>query len=460
MREKSAEPTPRIPTVKISSRGAARLHVRHPWVYRSDIADVTGVPPGSLVRISEDRRASARKNDNRIQTKKIEPKKTDAISDRGKFLGFALYSSTSQIALRFLSHHPPADLPALISERIRAAIAYRKNLDIFATTDACRLVFSEADFLPGLSVDRYNDILSLQILTQAMDADPVRAAIIETLRNELQPASIIERVDPRIRELEQLPPRVSGLLAGAKTSTIITMNANGSGFSERRKPEAENRSAGVRFHYSALEGQKTGAFLDQRENYAAAARYAHGNALDVFCYHGGFSLHLALSGKCSAVTGVDSSRPALEMAEKNAALNHALVNGKELEWIEANAFDLLHDYSTGTKEEKSSARYDTIVLDPPAFAKSRRDLEKALRGYKELNLRALKLLRPGGILVTCSCSFHVSAPDFLEVVADAARDAHKDVRVIEFRGAARDHPTLLNVAETGYLKCLILHLNN
>src|SRR5229473_1644556 len=387
------------PYVKISARGVPRLQGRHPWVYRSDVVDENGVPPGSVVRV---------------------------LDQHGKFLGSALYSSSSQIAIRMISHGSVADLPALVAERIRAAIAYRKEL--VSNTDAYRLVFSEADFLPGLIVDRYNDVLSLQVLTQAMDAAPVREALLQTLRDELQPAGIVERVDPRIRELEQLPPRQSGLFWGEKSSTEFEMHA-------------------VRFHYDGLEGQKTGAFLDQRENYAAAAQYAHGEALDAFCYQGGFALHLA--AKCSSVTGVDSSRPALEMAEKNATLN-----AREIEWIEGNAFDLLREYAAANR------RYDTIVLDPPAFAKTKRDLEKALGGYKELNLRAIKMLRPGGILVTCSCSFHVGGADFLEVVADAARDAHKSLRVVENRGAAKDHPMLLNVPETNYLKALILILSD
>ena len=404
------------PSVKLSARGVARLQGRHPWVYRSDVIEEKEAPPGSLVRV---------------------------LDQSGKFLGTALYSSSSQIAIRMISHGSVADLPALVAERIRAAIGYRKEL--VSNTDAYRIIFSEGDFLPGLIVDRYNDVLCLQILTQAMDAAAVRAAVLQTLREELQPAGIVERVDARIRELEQLPPLQSRLLWGEKSSTVFTMNST--------------MNSGVRFHYDGLEGQKTGAFLDQRENYAAAARYAHGEALDAFCYQGGFALpftvhsavHSALhpAGECSSVTGVDSSRPALEMAEKNAALN-----GRELEWIEANAFDLLREYAA------SGRRYDTIVLDPPAFAKTKRDLEKALGGYKELNLRAMKMLRPGGILVTCSCSYHVEAAEFFEVVADAARDAHKSFRVIENRGAAKDHPMLLNVPETSYLKCLILWLSN
>lgn len=388
------------PCVKISARGVARLHGRHPWVYRSDIVEANGVLPGAVVRVHD---------------------------QRGKFLGTALYSSSSQIAIRMISHGSVGNLPALIAERVRAAIGYRKNF--ISDTEAYRIVFSEADFLPGLIVDRYNDVLSLQILTQAMDAAAVRESVVETLREELQPEGIVERVDPRIRELEQLPPLASQPLWGEKSSTVFAMNS------------------GVRFHYDGLEGQKTGAFLDQRENYAAAAWYAHGEALDAFCYQGGFALHLA--AKCSNVTGVDSSRLALEMAEKNAALN-----GRELEWIEGNAFDLLREYAAAGR------RYDTIVLDPPAFAKTKRDLEKALGGYKELNLRAMKMLRPGGILVTCSCSYHVGAGDFFEVVADAARDVHRSFRVVENRGAAKDHPTLLNVPETSYLKCLILSVSD
>jgi 23S rRNA (cytosine1962-C5)-methyltransferase len=391
------------PSVKLSPRGASRLKAGHPWVYRSDII-AAQIPPAALVRV------------------------TDA---RGKFLGTALYSSSSQIAIRMIARETVVDLPALIAERIRAAIAYRQKF--ITDSDAYRVVFSEADFLPGLVVDKYNDLLSLQVLTQAMDAEPVRGAILETLVAELGPEGILERVDPRIRDLEQLPPHPSGLLWGQKTSTVISMNRTG--------------TAAVRFHYEGMEGQKTGSFLDQRENYAAAAGYAHGQALDVFCYQGGFALHLA--PKCSSVTGVDSSRPALEMADRNAALNHC-----EIEWIEGNAFDLLKDYASAGRH------YDTIVLDPPAFAKSKRDLDKALRGYKELNLRALKMLRPGGILVTCSCSFHVSAPDFLEVIADAARDAHKSLRLLENRIQAKDHPVLLNIPETSYLKCLIFILTD
>lgn len=397
-----------LPKLKVSPRGAARLKSGHVWVYRSDVLSPDGIPPGALVSVTD---------------------------QRGKFLGTALYSSSSQIAIRLISAGPLEDFPVLLRQRIADAVAYRKL--VVRETNAYRLVFSEADFLPGLIVDRYNDIVSLQILTQAMDANLVRETVISSLKDLISPAAVVERVDPRVRELESLPPRASGLLYGDKSATIFQMN-------------------GVQFHYDAVEGQKTGAFLDQRENYAAAAQYAHGEALDVFCYQGGFALHLA--SRCSQVTGVDSSRPALEVADQNAALNRSLIErglGKnEVEWIEANAFDLMKDYAA------SNRRYDTIVLDPPAFAKAKRDLESALRGYKELNLRALKMLRPGGILVTCSCSYHVDQPSFLGMVSEAAVDARRTLRLIEIRGQAKDHPILPNVPETAYLKCVILHVSN
>jgi len=395
--------TAAVPIVKVSPRGASRLKDGHVWVYRSDIVSADGVPPGSLVTVQD---------------------------HRGQILGTALYSSSSQIAIRVISHEPVADLKSLLRQRVADAIAHRERM--VRDSDAYRVIFSEADFLPGLIVDRYNDIVSMQVLTQAMDAEMVRETLVSELTERLQPISVVERVDPRVRQLEDLPPRDSGLVRGEKASTIFTMN-------------------GVQFHFDALEGQKTGAFLDQRENYAAAAQYAHGSALDVFCYQGGFALHLARS--CSQVAGVDSSRPALEVADLNAALNRRDQSQPEIEWIEANAFDLLKDYSS------SGQRYDTIVLDPPAFAKTKRDLEAALRGYKELNLRALKMLRPGGTLVTCSCSYHVSQADFIGMLAAAALDARRTLRLAEVRGQAKDHPVLLNVPETAYLKCIIAIVN-
>jgi len=395
---------PSIPIVKISARGASRLKDGHVWVYRSDVVSAEGVPAGSLVSV---------------------------VDDRGQSLGSALYSSSSQIAIRLISHEPVADFPALLRQRITEAIAYREG--IVHNTNAYRVIFSEADFLPGLIVDRYHDILSMQILTQAMDTETVRQTLASELTDRLHPASIVERVDPRVRQLEDLPLRASGLVQGEKASTIFAMN-------------------GVQFHFDALEGQKTGAFLDQRENYAAAAQYAHGDALDVFCYQGGFALHLV--PRCAVVTGIDSSRAALEVADQNAALNRSDKNQPEIEWIEANAFDLLKDYAA------AGQRYDTIVLDPPAFAKSKRDLDAALRGYKELNLRALKMLRPGGILISCSCSYHVSQSSFLEMLASAALDAHRTLRLLEVRTQSKDHPILLNVPETHYLKCVIASVSH
>lgn len=404
-----------VPVARITRRGAERLRTGHLWVYRSDLQADTDAPPGSLVHIRD---------------------------ERGRKLGSALYSSASQIAIRLIESDelPEAQLPELIRNRLAAAVAFRKHR--VRDSDSWRVIFSEADLLPGLIVDKYNDLLSVQILTQAFDRAEFRDVVMNSLAEAFPDASIVERVDPHIRELEQLPPRSSQIIRVPHPSPSV-----GPGWDKAGRATTIFTLNDVRFHFDALSGQKTGAFLDQRENYAAAARYAHGQALDVFTYQGGFALHLARV--CKTVTAVDASRPALEVAEQNEQLNREHHRSGEIEWIEANAFDLLKDYASEGRE------YDTIVLDPPAFAKTRRAVSTALRGYKELNLRALKMLRPGGILVTCSCSFHVSEPEFLEMLGSAAADAGKRVRVLEKRGAAIDHPALLNVPETRYLKCVI-----
>ena len=389
------------PAVVVNARGVVRLRSGHPWVYRSDVVSSEGAGPGALVEIK---------------------------SERGRFLGTAFYSTASEIALRLVSLEKIENLAELVRERVRQAAEYREK--VVRDSDAYRVVFSEADQLPGLIVDRYNDVLVLEALTQATDDRELKQAVVAELVERLAPAGIAERAEPRIRQLEQLPPLKDGLLHGDKAETVFTMN-------------------GLRFRHRALAGQKTGAFLDQRENYAAAAAYAHGDALDVFCYQGGFALHMARV--CPRVTGVDSSRPALESAEENCSLNPDL---PEIEWIEANAFDLLKDYAA------AGHQYDTIVLDPPAFARSRRALQTALRGYKELNLRALKMLRPGGILLTCSCSYHVGEGEFVEMLAAAATDAHRFVRILEKRGQSKDHPIVLTIPETSYLKCVIAVVNN
>jgi 23S rRNA (cytosine1962-C5)-methyltransferase len=320
---------------------------------------------------------------------------------------------------------------SLLRRRISEAAAFRSR--VVRDSDAYRVVFSEADFLPGLMVDKYGDYLSLQVLTQAMDTRDARNTIVGTLVSELSPIAIFERVEPRIRELEQMEPRTDSLiwsrLSGeVPPKTTFTMN-------------------GLKFLFDTESGQKTGAFLDQRENYVAAERYASGRVLDCFTYQGGFALHL--NRACEQVTAVDMSRAALEAAEQNWKMNEAAFSGREIEWIEANAFDLLRDYAD------HGEKYDIIVLDPPAFAKAKSAAAKALGGYKELNLRALKMLRAGGKLVTCSCSYHVSEGDFLEMLASAAADARRSVRVHEVRRQSQDHPVLLNVPETHYLKCVI-----
>ena len=394
------------PVIGVNARGAARLRGGHPWVYRSDLRSDNNIPAGSIVTV---------------------------VDPRGKPLGTALYSSSSQIAIRVISSEqfPAAAWPQRLRTRLRDAVAFRRQ--IVRDSEAYRVVFSEADFLPGLIVDRYGDLLSIQILTQAMDAEPARTAIVETLVEELSPAAIFERVEPRIRELEKLPPKADSLL-WSRAGTAVPSQAE---FTMNR----------LRFSFDAALGQKTGAFLDQRENYAAAERYARGRALDMFTYQGGFALHL--NRKCDSVTAVDVSRSSLETAEKNWERNRESFGDREIEWIEANAFDLLRDYAD------AGEKYDTIVLDPPAFAKGKSNVATATRGYKELNLRALKMLKPGGVLVTCSCSFHVSEPEFLEMLGSAAADAHRQVRILEKRTQSQDHPILLNVPETYYLKCMI-----
>jgi 23S rRNA (cytosine1962-C5)-methyltransferase len=387
--------------VIVNDRAAKRLRDGHVWVYTSDVLNDAGAQPGAMVHV---------------------------IGPKDKILGSAIYSSSSQIKLRLLGREAlrsEDEFLHLVRQRLAEAVSYRSK--IVQSSDAYRVVFSEADRLPGLIIDRYNDVFTLQVLTQAWAAPERKEAIVEGLK-AAGAENIVERADARIRELEQLPEMESRLVHGSKSSTVFTMN-------------------GVQFHYDALGGQKTGAFLDQRENYAAAAHYAQGEALDICTYQGGFALHL--TRVCDKVTAVDISREMLEVAEQNEKLN-ASANKTEIEWIEGNAFDLMKDYSSAAKQ------YDTIVLDPPAFAKSKKNLESAMRGYKELNLRALKMLRPGGVLITCSCSFAVSEQDFFAVLNEAAQDAHRSVRVLEKRTQAKDHPILLGVPETFYLKCFVL----
>jgi len=327
----------------------------------------------------------------------------------------------------------------LLAERLRRSIARRKPL-LDADNDACRLCFSEADELPGLIVDKYGPLVILQLLAKGLLAAGVRETCVRVLCEELAPTAILERPDPRIRELENLPapsPEPLWLTDPAASWATAQFHLNG-----------------LLFHCDANAGQKTGAFLDQRANYAAARYWAQrlgaqNTALDVCCYQGGFALHLAQV--CRQVTGIDASRASLEVAERNLAANDACLNA-EVDWIEADAFQILRDWSDAGR------RFDAIVLDPPAFAKSRRAVEGALRGYKELNLRALRMTSPGGLLVTCSCSHHVSWADLEAAVASAAIDASRRVRLIERRGAAPDHPVVLNLPETEYLKCLILEV--
>lgn len=420
-----------VAVARIARRAADRLRAGHLWVYRSDVERITdgvggtvsgglppNVPPGALVSV---------------------------VDGRGIPLGTALYSEGPEIALRMVSRQAAvgrAEYLAQLRERTSAAIMLRTRLaaEAFSSSDednACRLVFSEADDMPGIVADRYNGLVVVQLLTQGTAQDDVRQVLVEALAGQPWVETIVERPDARMRELERLgaaPEAPLFVREGCEGSlkTIFTIN-------------------GVRFHFDAGAGQKTGAFLDQRLNYAAAAKVAHGRALDVCTYQGGFALHLARA--CERVTGVDSSRAALEVADRNLELNAGPERLRDLnasvDWIEADAFELLREFAG------SGERFDTIVLDPPAFAKSKRAAEGAMRGYKELNLRAMKMLTAGGTLATCSCSHHVAMQEFVSVVRAAAADAGRGVQLLEMRGAAPDHPAVLTLPETSYLKCLI-----
>ncbi|HVN93193.1 MAG TPA: class I SAM-dependent rRNA methyltransferase [Terracidiphilus sp.] len=410
---------PAQPGATIARRAADRLRSGHLWVYASDVLSIT--PPDAEAAI------------------------IPVADQRGLLLGTALYSPSSQIALRLVSHEAlnQSAWLELLASRLRAAIARRKPM-LDAGNDACRLCFSEADELPGLIADKYGDLIVLQFLTKGLLHAVVKETCVRVLSEEILPAAILERPDPRIRELEGLPaPSADPLWLADPRKPIATIQFH---------------LNGLTFHYDANAGQKTGAFLDQHSNYAAAREWARrllaarpgsgGRALDVCCYQGGFALHLAQVFR--NVTGIDASRASLEVAERNLDANRAMLAGG-VDWIEADAFEILRDWS-----QTRGTRFDMIVLDPPAFAKSKRAVEGALRGYKELNLRALKMLRPGGLLITCSCSHHVSWADLEGAVASAAGDAGRRVRLLERRGAAPDHPVVLNLPETEYLKCLVL----
>jgi len=384
------------PTVVISHQGEARIRAGHPWVYRRDVVDVRA-DPGDTVRV---------------------------LGPRGRRIGDALYSSRSEIAIRVLTRGVDRDEPPGIDwwrARLEAAIAYRAMLGIDAT--AFRLAHGEADLMPSLIVDRYGEYLVVQTLSQGTDR--LLPQIVDLLVDVVGPAGILARNDPRVRELEGLDRKVEALHGDVPDSVTV-------------------REGTIEYDVDLRRGQKTGLFLDQRENRAAAARYARGRALDCFSYHGGFAL--ALAPRCDEVIAIDVSEEAVGHISRNAAKNGvANVVAKA-----GNVFDELREL------DRADERFDTIVLDPPAFAKNRRAVAGARAGYKEINLRALKLLRQGGFLVTCSCSYNVDEAMFGEIVWEAAVDARASVVVVEKRMQSRDHPVLIGVPETYYLKCFIL----
>jgi 23S rRNA (cytosine1962-C5)-methyltransferase len=382
-------------SVVITSRGSERLRAGHLWVYRSDVRSANA-EAGSIVRLTD---------------------------ERGRYQGRAFYSDKSQIAVRLLTReNVPVDR-AFLTERIRHAASYRKT--VVENTEAYRLIYGEADLLPSLIVDSYGDYLVIQTLSQS--SERIKSLICEILVELFSPKGILERNDPKVRLLEGLSQQVSVLYGEIPDEIVAKEN-------------------GIAFTHDLRSGQKTGSFLDQRENHSAAQRYASGEVLDCFAYQGGFSLTVA--GHCKHVEGVDMSPAAVDSARRNQKLN-SISNAT---FREANAFDLLKEY------DEVNRRFDMVVLDPPAFAKNHHSLPAAQRGYKEINLRAMKILKPGGYLITCSCSYHMSEGLFLQVLAEAAIDARKAIAVIERRTQSRDHPILLTVPETHYLKCLILRI--
>jgi 23S rRNA (cytosine1962-C5)-methyltransferase len=382
--------------VRVNRKGADRVASGHPWIFSSDITDRDGAQPGEAVKVAD---------------------------PRGRPLGTAHYSSASQIALRMLSAQVEAIDRGFYLRRLRAAEEHRCR--VVHDSNAYRLVHGEADLLPALVVDRYADHLVVQTLDQGMDA--AKADIVSCLEEIFRPAGIVARNDVAVRAKEQLP--LETVVVSGKVPEFVPVEING-----------------LTMQADLLRGQKTGIYLDQRENYLAAARSARGGrVLDAFTSTGGFALHLA--GKCESVEAVDSSATALATAGSNAQANGI----ENVRFREADVFDLLASYPSGQS-------FSMVVLDPPAFAKSRRNVEAAASGYKEINLRALRLLGPGGVLVTCSCSHHVSEAMLLEVVAQAALDTKRTLRVLERRTQAQDHPILLTVPETHYLKCLVLEV--
>jgi 23S rRNA (cytosine1962-C5)-methyltransferase len=381
--------------VKVNKRGANRVRHGHLWIYRSDVIAVD-VDGGSIVSV---------------------------VDESGNFVGQAFYSDKSEIALRFLALTKETIDDGWWHNKIRQCCE-RRNIP--SDTNAYRVVYSEGDLLPSLIVDRYADVIVLQTLSQGTDR--IKTSLLDILIDQFQPRAVIERNDARVRQLEGLP-LTSGTIYGTTPDQF------------------EILQHGLRFLVSPAGGQKTGSFLDQRENRLAArdaARVSGGlRALDCFTFNGGFALHLA--GVCKEVIAIDISDQAIEAAKQNAELNHI----QNVKFQVANVFDALRDL------EVRGERYDTIVLDPPAFAKNRASLKAAIRGYKEINLRALKLLNQGGVLITCTCSYHVSEDLFVEILADAALDARRRLQIMEKRMQASDHPVLLGVPETYYLKCVI-----